>query len=111
ANYIGRATWNADQNLPAIVDEARVSNVARSASWAKLDYETQKPTASAVSFGATQSQASGLSYSLNDAIYLVNAAIDTNKPLYTGASSGWSISPNLPNGLSINSSTGDITGT
>lgn len=47
-NHIGRAAWP-DPTIEAMVDEARLSKVARSANWIKLEYENQKPTQSLVS--------------------------------------------------------------
>jgi biopolymer transport protein ExbB len=44
----GRRQWD------GILDEARVMQGARSASWAKLDYESQRPTPTLLTFGETR---------------------------------------------------------
>ena len=55
---------------------------------------------------------SGLAYSINPAVYTVGAAISTNTPSSSGgAVTTYSVSPALPAGLSLNTSTGVISGT
>jgi hypothetical protein len=54
---------------------------------------------------------SGLTYSTNPAIYTRASAITTNSPTVTGTVTSYSVSPSLPTGLSLNTSTGAITGT
>ena len=62
-NFIGRSLWS-DRNAHFKVDEMRTSAIARNPGWVKLEYETQKPTASAspVSrfFAVTQTSQTGL---------------------------------------------------
>jgi hypothetical protein len=54
----------------------------------------------------------GFSYAVNPAIYPHGTAITTNSPtMLIGSGSGFSSSPGLPSGLSLNTSTGNITGT
>ncbi len=53
----------------------------------------------------------GLSYSTNPAIYSINTPIQTNIPrLQSGQATSFSIFPELPTGLALNSETGMITG-
>lgn len=54
---------------------------------------------------------SGLSYATNPASYPTGYAITANNPTVTGTVAQWSVSPALPTGLSLNTSTGVITGT
>ena len=55
---------------------------------------------------------SSLNYTLNTVSYCANAAITTNSPAFTGdAATSYSVSPALPTGLTLNTTTGDITGT
>lgn len=55
---------------------------------------------------------SGLTYSANPANYVQGAAIAANTPtLATGAATSYSVSPALPAGLSLSTTTGIITGT
>jgi IgGFc binding protein/Bacterial Ig-like domain (group 1)/Putative Ig domain len=57
-------------------------------------------------------QAPNISYSPSTVSLGTNTAMPTLSPTNTGgASTNWSVSPNLPTGLSINSTTGNITGT
>jgi large repetitive protein len=54
---------------------------------------------------------SKLAYSTTSAVYTLNAAITPNTPIYTGTATYWSASPSLPAGLTLNTSTGIISGT
>ncbi len=54
---------------------------------------------------------SGLSYGTNPASYAEDSAISTNSATVTGTGITFSVSPALPTGLSLNASTGAITGT
>ena len=55
---------------------------------------------------------SGLSYSMNPAVYTVGTAISSNTPSSSGgAVVSYAVSPDLPAGLSLNTSTGVISGT
>ena len=60
---------------------------------------------------ATPSGLSGLSYTLTTAIYCVGYAITANSATITGTPTSYSVSPALPGGLSLNTTTGQITGT
>ena len=52
--YMGRSFFTGDAYYQGVLDESQLSNVVRSANWAKLSYETQKSGATAVTLGATQ---------------------------------------------------------
>jgi hypothetical protein len=55
---------------------------------------------------------SGLTYSSNPATYVQNATITTNSAtLAEGAATSFSVSPSLPSGLTLDTSSGAITGT
>ncbi|MBK9516923.1 MAG: putative Ig domain-containing protein [Anaeromyxobacter sp.] len=55
---------------------------------------------------------SGLSYPANPALYVVGTAIAPNVPSVSGgAVTSWSVAPPLPGGLTLDPSTGVITGT
>ncbi len=58
-NYLGRSYNAPDSNFAGALDEVRLSNSELSANWVKLDYETQKATATAVTLGATVVRVSG----------------------------------------------------
>ena len=54
----------------------------------------------------------GLTYSVNSAVYTVGVAVTSNTPSSSGgAITSYSVSPILPAGLSLNTSTGVISGT
>jgi phage tail protein X len=54
----------------------------------------------------------GFTYSVASATYSQNTAMATNSPVsLVGAGGTYSVSPSLPSGLSLNASTGDISGT
>ena len=114
---IGRMAENADRFWNGAIAEVRLENVARSAARIKLDYETQKPGATALTMGATQSVAArALFYPLKNPSYVRNVAIENNVPVVTGTATGFSISSGtpgaqLPAGLSFNTTTGVISGT
>lgn len=48
-----------DPFFTGVLDESVIAKVARSASWIKLSYETQKPASTAVTVGATAAPAAG----------------------------------------------------
>lgn len=54
---------------------------------------------------------SGLSYSSSSATYIVGTAITALSPSVTGTVESYSVSPTLPAGLSLSSSSGQISGT
>jgi hypothetical protein len=110
---IGRRSEAADRFWNGSIGELRVERVARSAGWAKLDYETSKPGATALTLGTTLSaQARVLFYPSNKPSYARNVAIENNTPVVTGTATGFSIAPpSLPAGLSFNATTGVISGT
>ncbi len=55
---------------------------------------------------------SGLTYSVNPAVYTVGTPISANRPSSSGgAVISYAVSPDLPAGLSLNTSTGVISGT
>jgi len=113
--FIGRSIgWN-DVNPNIIVDEARISSVARSADWIKLEHATQKAGATAVVLGSSlPNQPRPLFYSNRNASYLINSAILPNTPTVDGTLSGanpFSIDVPLPAGLTFNTATGVISGT
>jgi hypothetical protein len=58
ASYLGRSNWAADTYFTGKMDEVQVSKVARKPGWAKLSFETQKPGATLLTFGATGAPAS-----------------------------------------------------
>jgi hypothetical protein len=81
-----------------------------------LDFEdTARPNgASQWDIGADQvggTAPSGLTYSTQNATYPQNSTITNNTPSVTGSVDSYSVNPALPTGLSLNTSTGVISGT
>ncbi|HAO99147.1 MAG TPA: hypothetical protein DCQ83_03790 [Fibrobacteres bacterium] len=64
-----------------------------------------------ITVNATLVAPTGLSYRTNPVVYFVNAAITNNNPVVTGTVTGFSVSPALPAGLTLNTTTGVISGT
>lgn len=54
---IGENTEMTGRYFNGLIDEARVENVARSADWIKLSYQTQRTDATCILYGSTQSSA------------------------------------------------------
>ncbi len=52
--FIGRAGGWPDRNVRGNFDEVRIARAARNADWWKLEYETQKPDATAITLGESQ---------------------------------------------------------
>jgi len=53
---------------------------------------------------------SGLSYSTSPAVYTIDEVIAANTPSVTGTVASWSATPDLPKGLTLNTTTGVISG-
>lgn len=69
-------------------------------------------TTAQISIGVQLAAPENLSYAVQSPSYTVNVPITANSPTISGGPvSTWSISPSLPEGLSLNASTGVITGT
>jgi hypothetical protein len=98
ANFLARATWD-DSTNAGVYDEARVSNVIRSADWVALEYASQQPGAAPVT----------LSYA---SITGTPGVAVTTSPTVTGTPIKYSITSGvLPSGLALDSNTGVISGT
>ncbi len=61
--------------------------------------------------GTSTSAPSGLAYRHDSALYVLGAPVSPNLPTVTGSDLSWSVAPALPAGLSLDASTGAITGT
>lgn len=119
ANALIGATLWPDPAFHGVYDEVRVANVSRSADWAKLEYETQKPTGvTAVAIGSTVTQTPGVApiTNLHFGNDTLNALLNTPFTItatYNGGpiDSFKVISGTLPTGLTLNKTTGVISGT
>src|SRR5690606_5940389 len=97
------------------LDEIRVSRIARDSSWIRLEFETQKPGASVVVLGATQTQTpSGFAVTYpSSAVTLVKDLAGSPlvpSVLGTGTPTSYTVSPALPAGLTLNATSGRIAG-
>ena len=100
------------QYFNGALDEIQYSAKARPADWVKLTYQTQRTDTSCVTVGSTVLLPPiGFSYAPNPAVYTVGYAIPNNNPIITGNVTGYSVSPALPAGLTLNTTTGVISGT
>jgi|GEM_PF-5849596 len=109
----GSPKSNGTHYFNGLIDEVRLSNVARTPAWADLDFETQKAGVTAVAYGAAQTQDTGrvFQYAVRSANFIVNQAITALTPFVSaGTITTASVQPALPTGLSL-SSAGVISGT
>lgn len=109
--FIGRSAWG-DRNLRGKVDEVRISKVARSADWVKLDWGSQNAAAMLV----VDSTAPSIAYTPDSVNLTVGYAAS---PISVTTLSGFpaptvAVSPALPAGLTLTtavSGRGTISGT
>jgi PKD repeat protein len=94
-----------------LLDEVRVEKSFRSPDWIRLCYQNQRAVQTLVT-SIFISPPSNLTYSTNPASYVSGTAIAANTPTSSGgAIASYSVAPALPTGLTLNTSTGVITGT
>jgi len=87
------------QSKPSVLTKLAVL-----AAWAALAVACQPPD--------HQTPPSGLAYAANPAVYTKGSAISPNTPTSSGgAVASYSVSPALPAGLTLDASTGVISGT
>ena len=60
--YGGNTKW--DDTFDGLIDEVRISNVARSVSWISTSYNSQNQTTGFLTFGSEQAQGDSSSYSI-----------------------------------------------
>jgi hypothetical protein len=105
---IGRNASAVSRLFRGKLDEIRIASVARSANWVKLEYENQK---AAQSLLTSLNPPSGLSYLADPANYVVNVPVTPNTATVTGVVDSFTVSPALPAGLTLNKTSGTISGT
>ncbi len=94
-----------------VMDEVRFENMPRANDWIKLSYETQKPAATSLIVGGVVPP-TGLSYKRNPLVLTTTAVmVPDTAVIQSGTLTGYSVSPPLPAGLSLNLSNGIISGT
>ena len=112
------STWSVSPDLPAGLtldtDTGIITGcptAAQTASNYVITAENSRgTTTSTLSITVNSAAPASLSYSHPVAVYTVNGVIAENTPLVTGTVTEWSVSPNLPAGLTLNTLTGSITG-
>lgn len=72
---------------------------------------SSSPTTSTPQATTPQSPPSGLSYTLNNSVLIRTLTMANNSPTVTGIVTSYSISPALPTGITLNNTTGIISGT
>jgi PKD repeat protein len=90
------------------IDELTLANKARSADWIKLCYSNQRIGQTVATVGTPPTN---LSYKHNPVTYTSGTAITPDTAVVTGAVTSYSVSPALPAGLALSTTTGVITGT
>jgi len=98
---IGRFSGNASFAAPIKINDLYLWNSA----------VTQNDIIAAMNNTLLPIPPSALSYSTSNGIYTINVAITSNTPTVTGDVVSYSVSPALPSGIILNTSTGIITGT
>lgn len=96
------------------IDEVEFSNIARDSGWLMLSYQTQRPNATAVSLGAEQTNpdAITISYPVTTLNLVAGSAMAVDSPtVLTGTATSFSVSPALPSGLTLSTTTGVVRGT
>jgi hypothetical protein len=106
--HIGKNPNGTDRFWRGELDEIRVAGVSRNLDWIKLEFENQK---AAQSLLVVVGPPTALDYSQDTAAYGLGAAITPNVATVTGAVDSFTVAPALPAGLSLNKTTGAITGT
>lgn len=117
---IGATLWP-DPTFPAKYDEVRLANVVRNGAWVSLDHATQVPGSNALALGASgnvpekPAGIADLRYESGntDAIDTLRTTAFANMnvvPTYVGIADSFTVSASLPAGLSLNKTTGAITG-
>jgi hypothetical protein len=98
---LGRSFYMADQFFTGKYDEVRLSRVARSPDWMKLDYKTQKPGVEPLF---------GLAYASGSPTYPLGHEIAADTPSIAGTPTRYEAT-GLPPGLTLDSTSGVIAGT
>jgi hypothetical protein len=111
--YIG--SYSSDSGyFSGKIDEVEFSNVARDSNWVKLSYQTQKAGASVVTVGdsVVPPPAVVFTYRTSPLVLTTTVAMVSDTPqVTTGTATSWSVTPALPAGLTLSTSTGVISGT
>ncbi len=68
-------------------------------------------TSTVISITVNHNPPQALSYATTSCVYTIDELILDNEPTVTGTVTNWSVAPALPNGLTLNPSTGIISGT
>ncbi len=113
----GTITYSADDPLPSGLSinatTGRISGTP-SASQAATNYAiraTNSQGSTTVSVSIRIAAIPVLSYASNPVVYVKGSAITSNIPTTGDTVTSWSVSPSLPSGLSLSTSTGIISGT
>ena len=113
------STWSVDPALPAglmlntttgVITGTPTTNQA-AANYLITASNSGGAVTSTISITINEDPPSGLTYSAPNASYLQYDAIAPNMPTVAGTITSWSVDPALPTGLTLNTTTGVITGT
>ncbi len=106
--FIGRRGDQNNRHWSGYLDELRMATASRSADWLKLDHASQKQYQTLTNIGL---QAPTVVYTPDSLTYLQNATITPVSPaVASGPVTDWAVTPALPSGLTLNATTGVITG-
>jgi hypothetical protein len=105
------------QYLNGVLDEVRISKVSRKAAWVDLEFQTQRPNVTAVTYGSAQTNDTSkvFLYPVRAAEYVLGQAVSLTPFVKAGTTinaSGYALlSGTLPAGVSFSTGTGVISGT
>ena len=112
-------SWSIDPALPAGLTLNTVTgvisgtpeNIQSSVEYTITASNTGGSATANITIAVNHLAPSALSYTTTSAVYTQGAVIAENVPAVTGTVTSWSVDPALPNGLTLNTATGVISGT
>ena len=113
------ASWSVDPELPAGLSLDPVTGVITGIPYYEQPAEEYTITArnsggstlTTISITVDLTAPSALTYSATACVYTAGLVIANNMPTVTGTVTSWSVDPALPHGLTLNTTTGVISGT
>lgn len=111
SNWFIGSYGGTDRWFHGALDEIRFSTVQRDSNFVRVSYATQRADNTALTLAASvNANPVSLSYALDPALYTVGVTITPNTPSLAGGADSFTVAPALPAGLSLDKTTGAITG-
>ncbi|MCP4630149.1 MAG: hypothetical protein GY850_42560 [bacterium] len=109
SDITGSAIWSSGTTATVTIDDTGLATAV--ANGISEIIATLGGAAGSTTLTVSSSAPTSLSYSTTAATYTVGTAITNNTPTVDEDCNGWTVSPDLPNGLSLDAGTGIISGT